>query len=111
MRKDQRHIGVVAETDTSAAKVFWFRGSWLKRASEDSRVSFKSGDRVQLDPAKWAYTAGSHGKKCLGCPADAAYGLVVDAGVAQKDGSMRNMEVSDEELSVCGLLSCLHVIC
>jgi hypothetical protein len=93
--KEQRHIGVVSEEDVS--KVYWFRGSWLKRAlvqtGPGEKSAFKVGARVQLNPAKWAFTAESHGKKCLGCPSDAAYGLVVNTGLAQKDGSMRNMEV------------------
>lgn len=99
LHRDQRHVGVVAETDSGAARVFWFRGSWLKRAaaagSDSKAPQFRSGARVQLDPAKWACAGkgSGNGKKCLGSPAEAAYGLVVNAGVPQKDGSTRNMEV------------------
>lgn len=97
--KEQRHIGVVAESD--ASKVYWFRGSWLQRVANSTDTDrgssgkgvFQAGDRVQLNPAKWAFTAESHGKKCLGAPSDAAFGLVVSAGVVQQDGSQRNMEV------------------
>jgi hypothetical protein len=93
LNREQRHIGVVAETDTTATNVFWFRGSWLKRADVSTKRSFKIGDRVQLDPAKWAFTAPIHGKKCLGSPIEAAYGLIINSGVKQKDGSARNIEV------------------
>ena len=93
--EEQRHIGVIAEDDEQTSNVFWFRGSWLKRASNiiDSKLPFAIGDRVQLDPAKWTFNGVKHFKKCLGYPADAAYGLVVRVGSIQRDGSLRNMEV------------------
>ena len=95
-------VGVIAESESdsdASQQVYWFRGSWLQRVSlrpdPGRKSSFLVGDRVQLNPAQWAFTAESHRKKCLGKPSDASFGRVVSTGVAQKDGSQRNMEVSE----------------
>ena len=97
LSQEQRHIGVVADTPSSSSQqVYWFRGSWLQRAGRGGEKSaLRAGDRVQLNPSTWAFSGEEHGQKCLCGPSEGAYGLVVNRGAAQKDGSLRNMEVGD----------------